>query len=190
MCTQIVGKIKLATLPWINHSWHITLHVSPSGLSTLNMPYKNLHFQIDFDFITHQLKVSTSRGELRQFSLLEISVANFYRRIFEILIDLKIDVKIWPVPVELTNPIPFEQDTIHATYNVEQVIAFHQALLYMQDVFVQFRGGFKGKCSPVHFFWGSFDLAISYFSGRKAPKHPGGVPNLADRVAQEAYPTR
>lgn len=187
MWTQIVGKIKLATLPWLNHSWHITFHITPFGLSTLNMPYENKHFQIDFDFITHQLKVNTSQGEHRAFGLQGISVADFYQKIFGVLKDLQIELKIKPVPVELENPIPFEQDTVHATYDENQVSAFHQALLYMQDCFTRFRCDFRGKCSPVHFFWGSFDLAVSRFSGRKAPKHPGGVPNLPDWVAEEAY---
>lgn len=187
MWTQIVGKIKLATLPWLNHSWHITLNVTPSGLSTMNLPYKNKHFQIDFDFISHQLKVITSQGERLSFDLRGISVADFYRKIFELLKELQIDLRIRPVPVELENPIPFEQDTVHATYDVPHVSAFHQTLLYMQDVFIGFRCGFKGKCSPVHFFWGSFDLAVSRFSGRRAPKHPGGVPHLPDWVAEEAY---
>lgn len=187
MWTQIVGKIKLATLPWVNHSWHVTLHVTSMGLSTQTMPYKNQNFQIDFDFIRHQLEVKTSLGELRQFDLHGISVADFYLKIFEVLNDLHIDIKIKPIPSEIENPIPFEQDTLHAAYQDEQVKAFHDALRLMQDVFMQFRSGFKGKCSPIHFFWGSFDLALSLFSGRRAPKHPGGVPGLPDWVAEEAY---
>lgn len=187
MWTQIVGKIKLATLPWLNHSWHITLHVTPTGLSTMNMPYENKHFQIDFDLISHQLKVVTSQGEFRSLDLQGMSVAKFYEQLFEVMEELQIHLKIKPVPVELPDPIPFEQDFVHATYDKASVSAFHQALLLMQDVFTQFRCGFKGKCSPVHFFWGSFDLAVSRFSGRKAPKHPGGVPHLPDWVAEEAY---
>ena len=187
MWTQIVGKLKLARLPWVNHSWHVTLHITPSGFSTMTMPYRNQHFQIDFDFIAHQLKVITSQGELRTFDLQGISVAGFYRKILAILKDLEIDVEISPVPVEIENPISFEKDTAHATYNKTQVCDLHQALLHMQDIFIRFRCGFKGKCSPVHFFWGSFDLAVSRFSGRKAPRHPGGIPNLPDRVAEEAY---
>lgn len=185
--TQIVGKIKLATLPWVNHSWHVTLHVTLLGLTTETIPYKDQNFQIDFDFIEHRLKISTSRGELRQFDLHGISVADFYRKIFELLKDLEIDVKINPLPAELVDPVPLDQDTTHATYDEEQVKAFHKALLYIQDVYVQFRAEFKGKCSPIHFFWGGFDLALSFFSGRKAPKHPGGVPNLPNWVAEEAY---
>jgi hypothetical protein len=187
MWTQIVGKIKLATLPWINHSWHVTLHITPTGLSTLTLPFQNQHFQIDFDFNEHQLKVLTSQGKTRAFGLQGLSVADFYRKIFTSLTELHIDLKIKPVPVEIENAIPFEQDTQHASYIEAQVSNFHRALLCMQDVFTRFRAGFKGKCSPVHFFWGSFDLAYSRFCGRRAPKHPGGVPHLPDWVAQEAY---
>ena len=187
MWTQIVGKIKLAVTPWINHSWHITLHITPNGLSTLNMPYKNKHFQIDFDFIDHQLKVITSSGEFRYFDLQGISVADFYQKLFAVLEDLKIDIKIKPVPVEIENPIPFEEDTVHAIYEKAHAANLHQALLKMQNVFTHIRCDYKGKCSPVHFFWGSFDLAVSRFSGRKAPKHPGGIPHLPDWVAEEAY---
>ncbi|MDB5120621.1 MAG: hypothetical protein JWN56_1839 [Sphingobacteriales bacterium] len=187
MWAQIVGKIKLATLPWVNHSWHITLHITPLGLSTQVMRYKDINFSIDFDFVEHQLKVYTSHGELRKFDLHNISVADFYSKIFELLHDLQIDVNIKPIPVEIANPIPFKQDTEHATYETERVRAFHQALLSIQDVFLQFRSKFKGKCSPIHFFWGSFDVALSFFSGRSAPKHPGGIPGLPNWVAEEAY---
>jgi hypothetical protein len=187
MWTQIVGKIKLAVNSWLNHSWHITLHISPTGLSTLDMPYENKHFQIDFDFIDHKLKVVTSGGEYRDFDLHNISVAEFYLKIFNVLADLQIDVKINPVPVEIVDPIPFENDTVHASYDETHAKALHKALLRMKNVFTQFQCDYKGKCSPVHFFWGSFDLAVSRFSGRKAPKHPGGIPNLPDWVAQEAY---
>ena len=180
MFTQIVGKIKLATLPWVNHSWHVTLHITPTGLTTHNMPYKNENFQIDFDFIEHQLKIKTDKNEFRSFDLRGISVADFYQKIFEKLDELGIEIKIKPVPVELANPIPFKEDTVHATYEDGQVTAFHIALLRIQEVFMEFRSGFKGKCSPIHFFWGGFDLALSFFSGRRAPKHPGGVPGMPD----------
>ena len=185
--TQVVGKIKLGTLPWVNHSWHITLHITPTGLTTQIIPYKNQDFQIDFDFIEHRLKLITSDGTLREFDLHGISVADFYKKIFEILEDLKIDLKIWPFPVEIAHPIPFKKDTVHATYDEEQVRAFHQTLLLIQGVFMKFRGEFKGKSSPIHFFWGGFDLALSFFSGRRAPKHPGGIPGMPDWVAEEAY---
>ena len=185
--TQIVGKIKLAILPWVNHSWHITLHVTSYGLTTQTMPYGDRNFQIDFDFIEHLLKISTSRGELRQFDLHGISVADFYKKIFELLDDLEINIKINPVPSEIVDPVPFEKDAIHKSYVDDQVTAFHSALLKIQNVFMEFRSGFKGKCSPVHFFWGGFDMALSFFSGRRAPKHPGGVPGMPDWVAAEAY---
>lgn len=187
MWTQIVGKIKLAVAPWINHSWHITLHITPTGLSTLDMPYKNKNFQIDFDFINHKLIVITSDGERRDFDLVGISVADFYHKIFIVLKELKIDLKINSTPVEMENPIPFEKDTVNATYDKTQAKALHQALLKMQNVLTHIRCDFKGKCSPVHFFWGSFDLAVSRFSGRTAPTHPGGIPSLPDWVAEEAY---
>lgn len=185
--SQIVGKIKLAVLPWVNHSWHITLHVTARGLTTQSMRYNDRDFQIDFDFIAHLLKITTSDGEIRQFDLHGISVADFYREIFKLLADLDIHLLIKPVPVEIVDPIPFELDTIHATYEEDQAVAFHQALLNIQSVFMKFRAEFKGKCSPIHFFWGSFDLALSLFSGAEAPKHPGGVPGMPNWVAEDAY---
>lgn len=187
MWSQIVGKIKLATLPWVNHSWHVTLHITPTGLSTQTMPYKDKNFQIDFDFIEHQLKISTSDGKLQKFSLYGNSVADFYKKIFDLLHGLNIELKINPVPSEIVDPIPFNEDTIHKSYDEAQVEAFHQALLYIQDTFMKFRSTFKGKCSPIHFFWGGFDMALSFFSGRRAPRHPGGVPGLPDWVVEEAY---
>lgn len=143
--TQIVGKIKLATLPWVNHSWHVTFHITPHGLTTENIPYKNQNFKIDFDFIVHELRIITSKGELRQFDLHGISVADFYKKIFSLLAELKIDLKIKPVPVEIENPIPFEKDIIHSTYNGEHVQAFHEVLLLIQNVFMKFRSGLKEK---------------------------------------------
>lgn len=187
MWTQIVGKIKLAVMPWINHSWHVTLHLTPTGLSTRDMPSENNNFQIDFDFIDHQLKIITSDGDKKTFDLQGISVADFYQKIFTDLGELGIDVQIFSTPVEMENPIPFEKDTKNATYDKEEARALHQALLKAQNVLTHVRCNFTGKCSPVHFFWGSFDLAVSRFSGRRAPKHPGGIPSLADWVAQEAY---
>lgn len=187
MWTQIVGKIKLAVAPWINHSWHITLHLSPTGLSTLEMPYKNKNFQIDFDFIDHKLSVMTSDGELRDFDLEGNSVADFYRKLLQVLAELNIHLEINSTPVEMENPIPFEKDTKNNTYEKAQTADLHQALLKMQNVLTHMRCDFIGKCSPVHFFWGSFDLAVSRFSGRTAPTHPGGIPYLADWVVEEAY---
>lgn len=187
MWTQIVGKIKLAVMPWINHSWHITLHLTPAGLSTLEMPYNNKNFQIDLNFISHKLEIVTSDGEARSFDLSNLSVAGFYKEIFDLLHDLDIDLNICTMPVELEQPVPFEKDSANASYDKSAVAALHQALLKAQNVLTHMRCNFTGKCSPVHFFWGSFDLAVSRFSGRTAPKHPGGIPHLPDWVAQEAY---
>ncbi|WP_316820369.1 DUF5996 family protein [Pedobacter gandavensis] len=185
--SQIVGKIKLAVMPWVNHSWHITLSITTTGLSTQSMRYHDHDFQIDFDFVAHILKITTSNGAVRQFDLHGLSVADFYAKIFKSLNELEINILIKPTPVELVDPIPFELDTIHASYQEEEVLAFHRALLKIQSVFMKFRAEFKGKCSPIHFFWGSFDLALSLFSGREAPKHPGGVPGMPNWVAVDAY---
>jgi hypothetical protein len=185
--TQIIGKIKLAKLPWINHSWHVTFQVTPTGLTTLSLPDQQQSFQIDFDLIHHQLLITTQSGESRQFGLPGLSVADFYAKVLQALGDLGIEAVMNPVPNEVAIAIPFDQDTGHKTYIAAQAAAFHQALLLAQEVLTRFRAGFLGKCSPVHFFWGGFDLAVSRFSGRKAPKHPGGIPHLPDWVAQEAY---
>jgi hypothetical protein len=184
---QIIGKIKLATLPWINHSWHVALHVVPIGLTTQTIPYEDKSFQIDFDFLEHQLRIKTSEGEVKEFDLSTLSVAEFYRRVFDDLRKLNIHTLIYPVPCEIENPIPFEEDTIHSSYDKQQVNAFHRALLNIVEVFLKFRSGFRGKSSPIHFFWGGFDLALSFFSGRVAPTHPGGIPGLPDWVAEESY---
>lgn len=185
--TQILGKIKLAKLPWVNHSWHVTLQVTPTGLSTSDLPDENDHFQIDLDLLKHQLIITTASGQTQNFDLGNHSVATFYHQIMEILHRMGVRVKIHPRPCEIPNAINFYEDTVHATYEPEHVQALHQALLKVQAVFTRFRAEFIGKCSPVHFFWGSFDLAVTRFSGQTAPLHPGGVPNLPDRVAREAY---
>jgi hypothetical protein len=185
--TQIIGKIKLATLPWINHSWHVALHIVPTGLTTQMIPYEDKSFQIDFDFRDHQLKIITSDGERKQFDLPGLSVSDFFARVFEDLRKLGINILIYPIPCEIEEPIPFDKDTVHASYDTEQVAAFHQAQLNIYEVFLKFRSGFRGKSSPVHFFWGGFDLAISFFSGRIAPIHPRGIPGLPDWVAEESY---
>ncbi|MBG6235882.1 hypothetical protein IWX76_002463 [Pedobacter sp. CAN_A7] len=185
--TQIVGKLKLATLPWVNHSWHVALYITPRGLTTQAMPYQGRSFQVDFDFRSHELQVITSDDDTRSFALAGLSVAGFYKKIFELLAELALPLRIMPVPVEIVDPIPFEDDEVHATYDKDQVSALHVALLQMQEVFMEFRSDFKGKSSPFHFFWGSFDMALSFFSGKEAPKHPGGVPGLPNWVAEEAY---
>jgi len=185
--TQIVGKIRLSRTPWLNHSWHVTLYVTARGLSTSPIPDGTRSFEIEFDFVDHVLKIVTSDGATRQFALSDHSVASFYRRVMDDLAGLGITVAIDEMPNELPQPIRFSQDTQHATYDAEAVQRFFKILSNTDRVFKQFRTGFLGKASPVHFFWGSFDLAVTRFSGRNAPHHPGGVPHLSDAVASEAY---
>jgi hypothetical protein len=185
--TQIVGKIRLARTPWLNHSWHVALYVTARGLTSSPIPDGAHCFQIDFDFIDHQLRISTSDGATRQFALAGKSVASFYAAIMAELAGLGIQVAIDEMPNELPEPICFSQDTRHASYDPDAVQRFFQILVNADRVFKQFRTGFLGKASPVHFFWGSFDLAVTRFSGRRAPRHPGGVPHLADDVVCEAY---
>ena len=184
--SQILGKVKLAAMPWINHSWHITLFVTPDGLTTGDMSVNGKHFIINLNFLEHQLEIKTSENEEKVFSLKSLSVAGCYRTIIKTLKELEITVRIYPIPNELENPTRFDEDE-HSIYIPEVAESLHQALLISNDVFTKFRAGFIGKSSPVHFFWGSFDLAVSRFSGRTAPPHPGGIPNLPDRVAREAY---
>ncbi|WMT76603.1 DUF5996 family protein [Bradyrhizobium sp. Ash2021] len=185
--TQIVGKIRLTRSPWLNHSWHVALYVTPRGLTTSPIPDGARAFQIDFDFIDHALRISASDGAERQFALAGQSVASFYAAVMATLKELGIAVTIDEMPNELPDPVRFSQDSAHASYDPDAVRRFLQILVNCDRVFKQFRTGFLGKASPVHFFWGSFDLAVTRFSGRRAPRHPGGVPNLPDAVAHEAY---
>jgi len=185
--TQIVGKIRLARAPWLNHSWHVALYVTARGLTTSPIPDGVRTFQIDLDFIDHALRIWTSDGATRQFALAGQSVASFYTAIMADLAELGIHVAIDEVPNELPEPVRFSQDNRHASYDPAAVRRFFQILANTDRVFKQFRTGFLGKASPVHFFWGSFDLAVTRFSGRRAPRHPGGVPHLSDVVACEAY---
>ena len=185
--TQIVGKIRLARTPWLNHSWHVALYVTTSGLTTSPIPDGTRTFQIDFDFINHDLRISTSNGATRHLLLAGHSVASFYTAVLTTLAELDIHVVIDEIPNELPDPIRFSDDKRHASYDPDAVGRFLQILVNADRVFKQFRTGFLGKASPVHFFWGSFDLAVTRFSGRRAPRHPGGVPNLSDAVACEAY---
>lgn len=185
--TQIIGKIRLARSPWLNHSWHVVLYVTSRGLTTSPVPDGTRTFQIDLDFIDHALRVSTSDGAERQFALAGQSVASFYAAIMAALAELGIHVAIDEMPNELPEPIRFSQDSLHASYDPDAVRRFLQILVNIDRVFKQFRTSFLGKASPVHFFWGSFDLAVTRFSGRRAPRHPGGVPHLSDDVACEAY---
>jgi hypothetical protein len=185
--TQIVGKIRLARTPWLNHSWHIALYVTARGLTTSPIPDGGRTFQIDLDFIDHVLRISTSDGAQRQFAFAGQSVASFHAAIMAALAELGIHVAIDEMPNELPEPIRFSEDNQHASYDPHAVRRFLQILVNVDRVFKQFRTGFLGKASPVHFFWGSFDLAVTRFSGRRAPRHPGGVPHLSDDVACEAY---
>jgi Family of unknown function (DUF5996) len=187
LCTQVVGKIRYARSPWLNHSWHVALYVTARGLTTSPIPDGMRTFQIDFDFIDHVLRISSSDGAQRQFALSGQSVASFYESVMAALAELDIHVEIDQMPNELPDPIRFSQDTRHASYDPDAVQRFFRILVNADRVFKQFRTGFLGKASPVHFFWGSFDLTVTRFSGRGAPRHPGGVPNLPDAVACEAY---
>ncbi len=185
--SQVIGKIRLTKAPWLNHSWHVALYVTPRGLTTSPVPDGTRTFQIDFDFIEHVLRVSTSDGAQRQFALAGQSVASFHAATIAALAELDIALTIDEMPNELPDPVRFSLDTAHASYDPDAVGRFLQILVNCDRVFKQFRTGFLGKASPVHFFWGSFDLAVTRFSGRRAPRHPGGVPNLPDAVACEAY---
>jgi hypothetical protein len=185
--TQIIGKIRLARTPWLNHSWHVTLYVTARGLTTSPIPDGIRSFQVDFDFIDHHLRISTSDGAQRQLALAGQSVASFYAGVMAALAELGIHVTIDEMPSELPEPIRFSQDNRHASYDPDAVRRLLQILVNADRVFKQFRTGFLGKASPVHFFWGSFDLAVTRFTGRRAPRHPGGVPHLSDDVACEAY---
>jgi len=185
--TQIVGKIRLSRSPWLNHSWHVTLYVSPRGLTTSPIPDGTRNFEIEFDFIDHILRMSTSDGTRRQFPLAGQSVASLYTLTVAALAELGIEVTIDEMPNELPAPVRFSHDNAHASYDRDAVRRFSQILRSADRVFKQFRTAFLGKASPVHFFWGSFDLAVTRFSGRRAPRHPGGVPHLSDAVACEAY---
>jgi hypothetical protein len=187
LMTQIVGKIRLARTPWLNHSWHVTLYVTARGLTTSPIPDGARSFQIDFDFIDHVLRIAASDGGQRQLPLVAQPIAAFYAAVMTALAELGIDVAIDDRPNELPDPIRFGEDHMHASYDPDAAHRFWQVLRQVDRVFAQFRTAFLGKSSPVHFFWGSFDLAVTRFSGRSAPRHPGGVPNLPDAVAQEAY---
>ncbi|MEH2376346.1 DUF5996 family protein [Nostoc sp.] len=185
--TQIVGKIRLALAPKINHWWHATLYVTPRGLTTSTIPYGTGNFQITFDFLLNQLLIETSDRTTRMIELKPRSVADFYQAVINTLKEIGIEVQIWTMPQEVADPIPFEQDEQHAVYDCEYARRFWQILVQGDRIMTQFRSRYAGKCSPVHFFWGSFDLAVTRFSGRRAPEHPGGVPNMADWVTREAY---
>jgi hypothetical protein len=182
MWTQMAGKVKLALCPPVNHWWQVTLHVNSRGLTTQLIPYSAGAFEIQFDFLKHVLEIQSSDGQRREIALVPRSVADFYREFMAALGSLGIRVKIWPMPVEVPKPVRFDQDRVHASYDPEYANRFWRALLSVDSAFQEFRCRFLGKSSPVHFFWGSFDLAVTRFSGRRAPERPG-----ADKVTREAY---
>jgi Family of unknown function (DUF5996) len=187
MWSQIVGKTRLALAPMENHWWQVALYVTARGLTTSAMPHGNDGIEVRFDFISHELQMQKSDGSQRSFALTSMSVADFFARYMHALRDLGIDLTIYASPVEVVTAIPFAQDAEHATYNADAARQCWLIFLNTQRVMKNFRGAFTGKQSPVHFFWGSFDLACTRFSGRRAPRHPGGAPHCPDRVMVEAY---
>jgi len=184
---QIVGKIRLTQSAWINHCWHVTLYVSASGLTTSPIAYGNRIFEIDFDFVKHRLEIHVSDGSSGGFALEPQSVAVFYRRLMQEMAKLDLHVQIYAKPNELADATPFDQDEIRCSYDAQYANRFWRILVQADRVFKDFRARFIGKSSPVHFFWGAPDLAVTRFSGRRAPEHPGGIPNLPDWITREAY---
>jgi hypothetical protein len=182
MWTQIVGKIRMALSPHINHWWEVPLYVHVRGLTTSPIPCLNGTFEINFDFLDHRLVIETSDGAVKSFLLAPRSVAEFYEELMATLRSIGIDVKIWRMPVEIPDPVRFDQDRVHSSYDPEYANRFWRILVSVDKVFKEFRSTFTGKVSPVHFFWGSFDLAVTRFSGRRAPERPG-----ADAITREAY---
>ena len=185
--TQIVGKVRLALTPWVNHGWQVPLYVTSRGLGTSPIPWGTEIFEIEFDFLAHRLNLQTSLGEQRWLPLKPQTVADFDRAVMDLLRQLHITVQIHEMPNEISDPVRFSEDRIHSAYDAAAAHRFWRALVQADRVLKIFRSAFLGKVSPVHFFWGSFDLAVTRFSGRRAPLHPGGVPNLPDAVAREAY---
>ena len=182
MWTQVVGKVRLALCPLVNHWWNVPLYVWARGLTTSVMPYERADVEIWFDFIDHKLQIATSQGDSREVALRPQSVAEFYQAVMTALSELGVRVTIWTTPCEIPNPIPFEKDSVHAAYDQDAVAKFWRILVWVDAVLKEFRAPFLGKVSPVHFFWGSFDLAVTRFSGRRAPERPG-----ADAITREAY---
>ena len=187
MWLQIAGKVRLVQTPWVNHSWHVTLYVTPRGLTTSSIAYGERIFAIDFDFVDHTLRIVASDGRSGGFALKPMSVAAFYAQFQREMSALGLDVKISRKPNEVVDAIRFDLDETHRSYDPEYANRYWRVLAQSDRVFKTFRARFIGKCSPVHFFWGAPDLAVTRFSGRPAPLHPGGVPNLPDSIAQEAY---
>jgi hypothetical protein len=185
--SQIPGKVRLAVAPWVNHSGHATHYVTTRGLTTSTIPYAKRPFRIDFDFIDHQVLVQTADGAERRVTLAPQSVATFHAKLMAALAELELDVRIHGTPNEVPDAVPFTEDRKERAYDPDAAHALWRAFLQIDRVFSRFRTGFVGKVSPVHLFWGSFDLAVTRFSGRRAPLHPGGIPNLPDEVTREAY---
>jgi hypothetical protein len=185
--TQIIGKIRLRKMPWLNHSWHVSLYVSPRGFTTGSIPDGLGLFEIEFDFINHLLHFRTSAGTGAKIPLGSQTVAQFHQQVFDQLDELGIEADIHAAPNEMDPAIPFAKDNRGQTYDPAQMTKLWQAFVCVHKVFQKFRAGFIGKCSPVHLFWGAFDLAVTRFSGRKAPEHPGGMPNMPLKIMQEAY---
>jgi hypothetical protein len=187
MWTQIVGKIRLVQSPWTNHSWHVPLYVTARGLTTSPVPHGSRSFEIDFDFVAHQLIVQASDGANARLALEAQSTAAFYNGLMRELDRLGLHVDIYCKPNEVAEAIPFDQDAVHCAYDAEYANRFWRVLVQADRVFKTFRSRFTGKCSPVHFFWGAPDLAVTRFSGRRAPDHPGGIPNMPDWIMRDAY---
>jgi hypothetical protein len=185
--TQIVGKTRLALAPMQNHWWQVTLYVTSRGLGTSPIPAGTRTFEVDFDFVERQLVVKTSDGRVARMPLQPMTVASFYQKYMELLASLALEPHIRPVPAEMPDTIPFTEDKDHRSYDADAAERCWRALTQVDRVMKRFRGRFLGKCSPSHFWWGAFDLSCTRFSGRLAPTHPGGVPNLPDRVTREAY---
>lgn len=184
---QIVGKVRLVQTPWVNHAWHATFYLTPRGLTTSLIPHGNREFQIDFDLVDHRLAVTASDGRSGGFALEAQPVSAFYRRLMDELTRLDLPVRIVARPNEVAEAIPFEADDVHKDYDADAVNRFWRMMLQAQRVMLRFRARFIGKSSPIHLFWGAMDLAVTRFSGRPAPQHPGGIPNLPDHITREAY---
>ncbi|APG59886.1 DUF5996 family protein [Christiangramia salexigens] len=184
---QILGKIRLKSMPWQNHSWHTTFYITSTGYSTNPIPYEGCIFQIDLDFKKHQLIIKCSETEALSMDLYPRTVADFYTELFDKLSSLGINIRIHPKPNEIEPAIPFAENIINKAYDPDTANKLWRAMLRTNEVFSKFRSDFIGKASPVHLFWGAFDLAVTRFSGKKAPLHPGGMPNMSLKVMQEAY---
>jgi hypothetical protein len=182
MWTQIIGKVRLKLCPLVNHWWNVPFYVTARGMTTAAMPYQQRDIEVRFDFIEHKLTLESSEGRVTTMALTAQSVAEFYKKFMAALSELDVSVHIWTMPSEVPNPTPFELDHVHAAYDLQAVHKFWRILVWVDQIFKEFRAGFQGKASPVHFFWGSFDLAVTRFSGRVAPERPG-----ADSITREAY---